>query len=407
MDITCPRCNASSPEGSVYCSDCGSPLEHPSYAPTSWPQDGGGATALSQVAEPTVRAQFPVRWRAPVAGARRPVDGKQKRWFRRKLILIPLVMLVILLTGMAGGAWYIFDALNDVSTPPPEISGGRLGGEEGLTIDTSAAQQSVQDVDENDAALADTPEGSVAILVMGVDARPGEPIDVNVRADSLSVVYLDGDDGSCRMLSIPRDTRVELPGYGQSKINHALSVGGVPYQVMVVEQLLGMDFDHFGLIDFAAATQLVDAAGGVTVANDVEFTTLGGTYFPAGTLDLNGEEALEYARYRGGPDGDFGRQERQQQIVRALLSRGATVDVVTAVPKLLSTVEGHIRTDLGPTEMIDLAQGFRSSCTQESLETAGLDGSVGNAYDDLLQMELSFVIVDEVEVRQKVEWLRG
>src|SRR5690606_5259958 len=66
---------------------------------------------------------------------------------------------------------------------------------------------------------------SYAVLMMGVDARPGEAIDVGVRPDSLFVVYLDGSNGSCRVLSIPRDTRTTLPGYGQSKINHALAVG--------------------------------------------------------------------------------------------------------------------------------------------------------------------------------------
>jgi LCP family protein required for cell wall assembly len=324
-------------------------------------------------------------------------------------VLAPLLLLAVLLGGIGAGAWYIserFDALNALSTPPPEISGDRLGGDEGLTIDTDPAQRSVQETGANDPDLADSLEGSRAILLMGVDARPGEAIDIDVRPDSLSVVYLDGETGSCRMLSIPRDTRVELPGYGQSKINHALSVGGIPYQQQVVEQLLGIDIDHYGLIDFAGLTQLVDAVGGITVVNDEAFE-IDGHGYPAGTLELSGAEALAYSRYRGGADGDFGRQERQQQVVRALLGEGASLDVVTAVPDLLSAVEGHIRTDLEPAEMIQLAQDFRSGCTAETLETARLEGSVENTWDDLLEMELSFVIVDPAEVEAKVAWLRG
>jgi anionic cell wall polymer biosynthesis LytR-Cps2A-Psr (LCP) family protein len=189
-------------------------------------------------------------------------------------------------------------------------------------------------------------------------------------------------------------------------VNHALAVGGVPYEVTVVENLLGMDLDHFGLIDFAGVTQLVDAVGGITVENDAPFS-LDGVDFPAGMLELNGAEALAYARYRGGSDGDFGRQERQQQVVRALLTKGASLNVVTAVPDLLGAVEGHVRTDVGPTEMIDLGQEFRSSCTSETLETDHLNGSVATMYDDLLQMDLSFVVVDQTELQQKVAWLRG
>jgi LCP family protein required for cell wall assembly len=321
------------------------------------------------------------------------------------------VLLALLLTAMAAGAWYIserFDALHDLSTPPPEITGDRFGGDKNLTIDTGAARQSVAEADDADRGLADAPGGSTAILLMGVDARAGESIDVDVRADSLAVVFLDGETQSCRMLSIPRDTRADLPGYGQSKINHALMVGGIPYQQLVVENLLGIEIDHYGLIDFAGVTQLVDAVGGITIVNDEAFTIESATTvypFPVGTLELSGDQALMYARYREGPDGDFGRQERQQQIVRALLSEGASLDVVTAVPDLLSAVEGHFRTDLGPTELVDLGQTFRSGCTAETLETARLEGSVENTWDDLLEMELSFVVVDDAHLRQKVAWL--
>ena len=124
---------------------------------------------------------------------------------------------------------------------------------------------------------------SYAVLAMGVDARPGEPIDIEVRPDSLAVVYLDGSDGSCRMLSIPRDTRVELPGYGESKINHALAVGGVPYEALVVENLLGIELPHYGLIDFGGIEGLVDGVGGITVENDSAFS-IDGHDFPVGTL---------------------------------------------------------------------------------------------------------------------------
>jgi LCP family protein required for cell wall assembly len=335
--------------------------------------------------------------------------GSRPRWYARPAVMVTLALVALLLTGLAGGAWYIssgFDALHRLSTPPPQISGDRLGGNEEVTIDTNAAQRHVEQAAKDNPGLSNSPDGSVTFLLMGVDARPGEPIDVDVRPDSIAVVHLDGETQACRMLSIPRDTRVELPGYGQSKVNHALAVGGVPYEQLVVEHLLGIEIDYYGLIDFAGLTQLVDAIGGITVINDEEFYEHPYTY-PAGTLQLDGEEALNFARYRGGPDGDFGRQERQQQVVRAILTKGAGLDVMTAVPELLSAVDGHIRTDLGAKEMVQIGQRFRSGCTAETLETARLDGTVGNAWDDLLQLELSFVTVDEEEVRRKIGWLQG
>jgi LCP family protein required for cell wall assembly len=404
--------------------------------------------------------------------------------YRRKRVIVPLVTLIALVMLASAGAWYVngqFAALKQLSTPPPAVSGERLGGDQSLVIDTGPAQEALLNAEAARAAskteaddaeagmptqrvsgsaqdedvewnLSEEPTSQVlvtagtsglasgggaipssgafmvaggsapasapptlhepiardsyAVLAMGVDARPGEPIDIEVRPDSLAVVYLDGSDGSCRMLSIPRDTRVELPGYGQSKINHALAVGGVPYEALVVENLLGIELPHYGLIDFGGIEGLVDGVGGITVENDAAFST-DGHAFPQGTLELDGEEALAYSRFRDDERGDFGRQERQQQVVRALLSKGADLDAVTAIPQLLSTVEGHVRTDLGPNAMVDIAQAFRSTCTAETLETNRIEGTVAWAYDDLMGQELSFVLVDEAEVRAKVQWLIG
>jgi hypothetical protein len=347
----------------------------------------------------------------PVPGVSGPADlrvrrRRRKRWFRKKRYLVPLVMVALLLVTLAAGAWYIktrFDTLNELSTPPAEISGDRLGGDEEVVIDTSPAQDALKEAEDRrararrevaaateaaesappgqapatepaaqepvvvvtrvagsgdagddggsevgaqgagtsgetgtsgqepqdagtsgetggtgqeargdgatgggeiasnamvvevnaegtpvlvsepaatpGAELATVPEpveqDSYAFLMMGVDARPGEAIDVGVRPDSLFVVYLDGTDGSCRVLSIPRDTRTTLPGYGQSKINHALAVGGVPYETLVVENLLGIELQHYGLIDFAGVEGLVDGVGGITVTNDYAFSAGG------------------------------------------------------------------------------------------------------------------------------------
>jgi LCP family protein required for cell wall assembly len=252
---------------------------------------------------------------------------------------------------------------------------------------------------------SELPDRWVSFLVMGVDSRPGEPIDIKVRADSMSVVVFDRDDGSCRMLSVPRDTRVEMPGYGYTKMNSALAVGGIPFQQLMVEQLLGISIDHYGLIDFSGVEQLVDSIGRVVIVNDEEFTTRGNTHFVEGRLALNGQQALEYARYRDGDDGEYGRQKRQQQVARALLSQAASLDVVTAVPGLLDAVEGHIRTDLDLTDMIQIGQEFRGSCTAETLETELLEGDIYEAYDDIMEQDLSFVHLEQEEIDRKVEWL--
>ncbi len=390
------------------------------------------------------RDEFCAQCGTAVPGSLPPVDAvprhrrrTSRRWFQRPLIVLPLVML--LLAGSLGGylllqASATVATIHQLSTPPPAIPVGVLGGSGTVQIDTDAAVRSVQadpryagytgaetgnfdgvqqvagGVSGGVAAAAglqqNAPDEPLNILLMGVDARPGEAIDIEVRPDALAVLHLDPASGSCRLLAIPRDTRVELPGYGQSKINHALAVGGIPYQMQVVERFLGIELDHYGLIDFGGLEELVDAVGGVTIEIPETFTHMGVT-FEAGTRTLDGEEALIYARYRGGPDGDFGRIHRQQQILRALIAELSGMNVARAANELLPAMREHTRTDLNPAELIDLATRYRGKCIADSAGMESLDGTTGTYHDPLLDLDLSYVIVDDAEVRDKVAWLFG
>ena len=333
----------------------------------------------------------------PIAGAQpytpQPTAGVARRkrpWYRKKRFMIPLVALIIL--GMVGGAGaYLinqrFSEFQSVSEPEPES-----GAAQALTEPT--------------AAVTPATDGSITILMMGVDARDGEAIDIGVRPDSLSVLHINPETRTCRTLSIPRDTRTELPGYGQSKINHALSVGGVRYQQLVVQNLLGIGVDHFALVDFAGVVGAVDALGGVDVVNDTAFE-MDGHQFAVGELHLTGEEALAYSRFRGNDEGDFGRQRRQQDVIKAMLAKGDSLDVARAIPSILGSIEGHFKTDLSVTQLVRMASTYRDYCTSTTMETASIDGTVTTAYDEMMQQDLSFVIVDLAEIEAKVAWLLG
>jgi LCP family protein required for cell wall assembly len=429
----CPNCQAASQPGDLYCVNCGMSLA--SAGPETDFIPVSGVTS-----PPDLRSRK--RHRKP-----------RRRWYQRKRLVFPLLMTLLLVVAVGLTVVYIsmtFRSLNELSTPPPEISGAQLGGDERLTIDTSPAQDAIREAEARReagerpvaptsmagdnpsggsgngegtpvasgtpgangvpvAAMAtppDAPPEMVTVLLMGVDAREGEAIDVGVRPDSLAVATLDPVTGACRLLSIPRDSRVELPGYGPSKINHALAVGGVPYELLVVENLVGFRIDHYGLIDFGGLEQLVDAMGGVTVDNDRAFST-GRFDFPEGELRLDGEKALAYSRFRGDERGDFGRQERQQQVLRALLAEGADLDVVLAVPRLLGAVDDHVRTDMRPRRLTSLARDYQGSCTAESLETSRIEGEIAMLPDALFNQDLSFVVLDNTEVRAKVAWLLG
>ncbi len=237
---------------------------------------------------------------------------------------------------------------------------------------------------------------------MGVDARPGESIDVGVRPDALMMLHLDDKTGTCRVLSIPRDTRTNLPGYGLTKINHALMVGGVSFQELVVQNLLGLKIDHFVLIDFNGFQSLVDAVGGVDVNVPSGFTSNEGTVFTAGEQTMDGQQALAYSRYRGGPDGDFGRIKRQQQVLLAIVARASGFNIVRSMNQLLPALKQNLRTDLSARDIVSFTSDFRSRCTQDNVTMLTLDGVTATYQDPLLNLPLNYVIIDPEEIKSKV-----
>jgi LCP family protein required for cell wall assembly len=246
----------------------------------------------------------------------------------------------------------------------------------------------------------------MTILLLGVDARPGEAIDVGVRADAMGLLHLDPEDRSCRLLAIPRDARAELPGYGPSKINHALAVGGVPYQVRVVEAFLGVSVDRYALADFRGFAAVVDAIGGVTltVSEPIDADEFS---FQAGEHHFTGNEALAYVQYRGGSDGDFGRITRQQQMLRAIADQATGLDLVRSLRQILPAVESHLRTDLSLVELTSLIAYYQASCESDEIAMETLAGETATFVDPLVGQELSYVIVSDEEKAARLATLLG
>lgn len=179
-------------------------------------------------------------------------------------------------------------------------------------------------------------EGAQTYLLLGSDSRisAGDASQWRAgaqRTDTIMLVHLLADRSGLYVMSIPRDTWVDIPGHGEAKINAAFSFGGPTLLVQTVEQLTGVRVDHVGVVDFEGFKEMTDALGGVEITVPEE-TTDSVNVFPAGTYTMNGQQALGYVRQRYALDGssNFDRLDRQQNWIRAVLRDALSRDTLTS-----------------------------------------------------------------------------
>lgn len=206
-------------------------------------------------------------------------------------------------------------------------------------------------------------------LVIGLDTRP-DGNDLNTDVMMVSRVNL--VDNTVRTMSFPRDLYIEIPGVGAAKINSAFAalasngseewMQGMSSTKATIEQNFGITIDAALSVRFEGVEQIVDLFGGVTIENpydlaDNEYPTItyGTTqiFFPAGTLEVNGEEALQLMRTRH-QDGDDGRVMRQQLILSALLESAQKPENIEKLPELMEIGREHVITNIPDNVQVQL-----------------------------------------------------
>ncbi|ABO51614.1 cell envelope-related transcriptional attenuator [Desulforamulus reducens MI-1] len=202
-------------------------------------------------------------------------------------------------------------------------------------------------------------------LLMGIDAREGE---TRTRTDSLILVSVDKEKNRIAMISLPRDTRVDIPGHGKDKINAANVYGGPELVMKTVSDLTGVNIDHYLMTNVRGFRDIVDALGGVTI--DVEKRMY--HYDPydepdlrkidlrPGVQELDGNKALQYVRFRSDALGDVSRTERQQKFLKALAQEMMQPSTITKLPKLVPTINKYLDTNLGISQMVTLAKAGKN-----------------------------------------------
>jgi LCP family protein required for cell wall assembly len=249
----------------------------------------------------------------------------------------------------------------------------------------------------------------INILVVGVDSRdtadPG-------RSDSIILVGLDPVSGTMTAMSVPRDTRVNVPGHGYDKINATsnpdyYSDGGMPLLEKSIESIIpGIKINYYVKTDFAGFEKVIDALGGVTINVEKPMYYKSADTFidlKAGIQHMDGKTALEYARFRHDAVGDFGswggeeygRVVRQKELLKAIVAQTTAIRNIWKLPPVIQAVEKAVVTDLLPNDMLRIALTFKNA-TDKQVTTVPFPGEPG--YID----GISYVIPDLAVLQSKI-----
>lgn len=205
------------------------------------------------------------------------------------------------------------------------------------------------------------------LVLIGSDIRPGQS-QSDSRSDTNILVRVDGSKNQVTMVSIPRDTAIDIDGHGVSKFNNAYTYNGAAGVIQETSELCGVDISHYAEVNFDNLVALVDAVGGV----DVEVTELiddpnaDNSWDPnvepiiiePGLQHLDGKAALVFARSRAYADGDFTRTENQRKLIQAIVDKVLAMPV-NELPGVIEAAAACVTTDLSVTDIINLAMQFQ------------------------------------------------
>jgi LCP family protein required for cell wall assembly len=293
-------------------------------------------------------------------------SGMAARPIRSAIIAIVILSLTGILAIAGPIALRSYHAYQDVFvTQVPQQPGGFTAdfNEQGTPVIVANSTEAAAQIPEWDGT------SRLTLLLLGVDRREGD----YARSDTIILVNVDPVEKTARMLSIPRDLKVIIPGFGAHKINAAYAFGdanetvpgrGPGLMMRTIETNFGINIDYFAEVDFNGFVKIVDTVGGVTLdvpypIRDNEYPAPNNQYmriyFPSGWQHMDGQRVLQYARTRH-DDGDGRRSARQQQVLLSLRQQALTLGLIKQAPTLISEVGDTVRTELSADQALKLAR---------------------------------------------------
>lgn len=286
----------------------------------------------------------------PRADGRPEPAKRRKRRVGRWIVLGVLVLVALLVTWGVTSYLAFKRGIEDANARVPKSVAGQLTDQDGLLTSTATT-----------------------ILVAGTDGSKAAGRGSARRSDSLMLIRTDPRTHRLAFLSIPRDLRVEIPGYGSGKVNAAFQLGGPTLALRTVRALTGLEVNHVAFVDFDRFEELIDAVGGIDV--DVPRPILSGKFdcpyataarcdrwdgwrFAKGTQHMDGRRALIYSRIRSNRldprETDFTRARRQQQVIQATADELTSLGSAVRLPFIGDDVVKPLATDLSAGQVLQL-----------------------------------------------------
>ena len=235
---------------------------------------------------------------------------------------------------------------------------------------------------------------SFSVLLLGIDnGAYGRGTEVG-RSDTMLVVTVNEKLGKTTIVSIPRDSYTEIIGYGTNdKINHAYAFGQEKMSINSVQNMLNLPIDYYVTVDMGGLMGLVDAVGGLDITPVLTFTYEGESFTEGVDRHVDGEAALRYARMRyDDPEGDMGRQKRQQYVIQKLLEKLLNITSVTRYEEILKTLENSVRTNFTLDKLLSIKNNYPKALKNfESDKISGSGTMIGGVY--------YFVVPEEERLR--------
>jgi len=216
--------------------------------------------------------------------------------------------------------------------------------------------------------------GDTNLLVVGLDNVEGSH-----RTDTILVVHISPKDKKVNVVSIPRDTIMEVPGIGLTKVNHAFAFGGIYLTRRTLEDFLGIKIPFSVAINIDGLAKVIDTLGGLTinVEKRMYYVDYAGGLFVdlyPGLQHLNGRQALGYVRFRHDPSGDIGRILRQQNFMQALARKIIIKKDVLSAPKVIMSLLSNINTNMSVRQVLGLSLAMRQSFDIGNIEMTSIPG---------------------------------